>query len=64
MIEKKDWVKVLEDNKAELVKIEKQYELAIPQFNAVISAVEAKIAEFPDDDPMPEEVKEVVEAAK
>lgn len=57
MIEKKDWEKVLKDNQDEKEKVLKGFALLVPQFDAMIALAKQEISKFPDDDPMPEDVK-------
>ena len=61
-MEKKDWELVLKNNEEEKKKVVLQYEMSMPQFEAIITLAKHKISEFPED-PAPAAVKEVVEAA-
>ena len=62
MIEKKDWELILKNNEEEKAKLIKSYEMALPQFEAIILLAKHKISEFPAD-PAPAEVKEVIAEA-
>ena len=65
MITKKDWEQVLEATKADKERMQRGYELSMPQFDAIIEFCNKKISEFPTEvpeDPMPEEVKDIVKA--
>lgn len=54
MIQKKDWQEVLR-----LIEVQKvQASIALEQDEVLIELCKKKIAEFPDDDPMPEDLKE------
>lgn len=63
MADKKDWELVLKNNEDDKARLVKQYELALPQLDLIIDLAKKRVAEFPDDkkdDPMPEEVKEII----
>jgi len=60
MTDKKDWEQVLQKTKEDKINITKSYELQIPQMEALIEFLEKKIKEFPEDDPKPEGVDELL----
>ena len=64
MIEKKDW----EDLKKDAEKRVKACEIDLIQFNTLIKMCDEKLKEFPvekkEDDPMPEEVKGIIDEVK
>ena len=60
MIEKKDWESALKQFEAMLINAQ----VNIEAHKHMVEYCEKKIKEFPDDDPMPEEVKEVIDIVK
>ncbi len=60
MIEKKDWENLLKSTNEQM----KMTLIAIEQFKSQIEMAEKKISECKDEDPAPEEIKEIAEAAK
>jgi len=56
MIEKKDWESALEQYRAVLINAM----VNIEGHKHMVKVCEEKIAEFPEDDPMPDEVKDVI----
>jgi len=59
MIEKKDWEAILKNNQDDKDRLTKQFEMAIPQLDLIIELAKKKIAEFPNDDPVPDEIKDL-----
>ena len=56
MITKQDWENALKQYEAMLVNAS----VTIPSYQFMIAECEKHIAEFKDDDPMPEDVKKVI----
>lgn len=64
MVEKTDWEGILKKTEDDLAAATKAHEMVVPQFNHMIEFYKKKISEFPESDPMPEEVKDIVDAVK
>ena len=63
MITKQDWETSLKQQEEILDGMDKSYEMQKPQIEHLITFLKSKVAEFPDEDPMPEDVKEVIKEA-
>ncbi len=57
---KADWEGVLALQEKSVADIKKAYTMQLPQIETLVEFIKKKVAEFPDDDPMPDDVKEVI----
>ena len=67
MTNKKDWETVLKENENQRDQLIKNYEMALPQIEAVIEMVKKKIDQYTLEeikDPVPDEIKKVIKEVK
>jgi len=63
-IKRQDWETVLKENELQKNQLTKNYKMALPQIEAVIELVQTKLKDFPEEDPMPEDLKKVIKEVK
>lgn len=64
MVTKQDWEKALTNQQHDYDSMSLSYSMQKPQMEHMLKFIKSKIAEFPDEDPMPKEVKELVKDVK